>query len=56
MRWARLSTGLKMLLILSLGLLPLGIIAILASIENARANRSQAEAQTRALLACTRSV
>lgn len=34
--FARLSTGLKMLLFLSLGLLPLGIIAILASIDSAR--------------------
>src|SRR3954470_1058555 len=49
-RWARLSTGLKMLLILSLGLLPLGIIAVLASIDNARANRSQAELEARALV------
>ena len=29
-RWTRLSTGLKMLIILSLGLLPLGIIAVTA--------------------------
>ena len=49
-RWARLSTGLKMLLILSLGLLPLGIIAILASIDNARTNRSKADVEARALV------
>ena len=35
-RWTRLSTGLKMLLILSLGLLPLGIIAILAATFEAK--------------------
>ena len=50
-RWARLSTGLKMLIILSLGLLPLGIIAIAASIENARANRARADVEARATLA-----
>jgi two-component sensor histidine kinase len=49
-RWARLSTGIKMLLILSVGLLPLGIIAILASIDNARANRTKADIEARALL------
>jgi hypothetical protein len=49
-RWARLSTGLKMLLILSLGLLPLGIIAVLASIDNARANRSKADLEARAMV------
>ena len=36
-----LPTGLKMLLYISLGLLPLGLIAILASIESARDNRSE---------------
>ena len=35
-RFARLSTGLKMLLILSAALFPLGLIAILVSIESAR--------------------
>jgi two-component system, sensor histidine kinase PdtaS len=50
-RWLALSTGLKMFLILSLGLLPLGIIAIFASIENARDNRSRGEAEATALLA-----
>jgi len=49
-RWARLSTGLKMLLILSLGLLPLGIIAILASVDNARANRSKADLEAQAMV------
>jgi two-component system, sensor histidine kinase PdtaS len=37
-RFARLSTGLKMLLILSLGLLPLGLIAVLASVQSSREN------------------
>jgi signal transduction histidine kinase len=49
-RWVRLSTGLKMLLILSLGLLPLGIIAILASVDNAHANRGKADLEARALV------
>jgi two-component sensor histidine kinase len=49
-RWARLSTGLKMLIILSVGLLPLGIIAIAASIDNARANRAKADLEARANL------
>ncbi len=40
-----------MLLILSLGLLPLGIIAVLASIDNARESRSRADVEARALLA-----
>jgi two-component sensor histidine kinase len=35
-RWARQSTGLKLLLFLSLALFPLGLIAILASIESAQ--------------------
>lgn len=50
-RWDRLSTGIKMFLILTLGLVPLGIIAIAASIENAEDARSQNEAEARALLA-----
>jgi two-component system, sensor histidine kinase PdtaS len=49
-RFARLSTGLKMLLILSIGLLPLGIIAILASVDSARDNRSRGEVEARAAL------
>jgi len=39
-QFARLSTGLKMLLILSVGLFPLGLIAILASIQSAQQNRA----------------
>ena len=39
-----------MLLILSLGLLPLGIIAILASIDNARANRTKADFEAQAMV------
>lgn len=50
-RWLALSTGLKMFLILGLGLLPLGIIAVFASIENARDNRSRGEADATAMLA-----
>ena len=49
-RWDRLSTGLKMWVILSVGLLPLGIIAIMASVDNARANRDKAEGATQTLL------
>lgn len=36
---ARLPTGMKMLLILSMALLPLGIIALLASLQTAQINR-----------------
>lgn len=50
-RWERLSTGLKMWIILSIGLLPLGIIAVMASIDNARANRSATQVEAQALLA-----
>jgi two-component sensor histidine kinase len=50
-RWARLSTGLKMWIILSVGLLPLGVIAIAASIDNARANRINAQQEAQTLLA-----
>ena len=49
-RWGRLSTGPKMLLILSLALLPLGIIAILASLYSARENSEQRAEQTLARL------
>jgi two-component sensor histidine kinase len=42
--FARLSTSLKILIILSLALLPLGIISSLASIETAKANRANREA------------
>jgi two-component sensor histidine kinase len=50
-RWGGLSTGLKMWIILSLGLLPLGVIAVLASIDNARANRDNAQQAAQILLA-----
>jgi len=42
--FARLSTSLKILIVLSLALLPLGMIASLASIETAKANRANREA------------
>lgn len=45
--FARLSTGIKMLLILSAALLPLGVIALLASLESAQANRLNREAEAR---------
>jgi two-component sensor histidine kinase len=48
--WAQLSTGPKMLAILTLGLLPLGIIAILTSIHSARENNAERAAQTLARL------
>ena len=44
--WGSLSTGPKMLLILSLSLLPLGIVAIFASIYSARENSAQRAEQT----------
>jgi len=47
-RWNALSTGLKMFFFLSIGLLPLGMIAISASIDNARANRAKGEIEARA--------
>jgi len=50
-RWDRLSTGFKMWIILSVGLLPLGIIAVMASVENARANREKAAVEAQGLLA-----
>ena len=50
-RWDRLSTGLKMWIILSLGLLPLGVIAVLASVDNAHASRAGAQRAAQALLA-----
>jgi two-component sensor histidine kinase len=50
-RWLALPTGLKMFLILSLGLLPLGIIAIAASAQNAQDNRARGEADATAMLA-----
>ena len=45
-RFARLSTGLKMLLILALALTPLGLIAILASVESAREKRADRAEET----------
>ena len=46
-RFAGLSTGIKMLLILSLALFPLGLIAILASMESARENMLSREGAAR---------
>ncbi|PTQ11491.1 histidine kinase [Sphingomonas oleivorans] len=45
--FARLSTGIKMLLILSTALLPLGLMALFASIQSASNNRLQHEADAR---------
>ncbi|WP_454884989.1 sensor histidine kinase [Sphingomonas oryzagri] len=47
--FARLSTSLKILIVLSLALLPLGMIASLASLETASANRTNREAAARLL-------
>jgi two-component sensor histidine kinase len=49
-RIGRASTGLKMLFFLSLGLLPLGLIAILASVETARENQQRQVSGVRARL------
>jgi two-component sensor histidine kinase len=49
----RLSTGLKMLIILGLGLLPLGIVAVAASLYSARDNWTRGEVEMRALLDST---
>jgi two-component sensor histidine kinase len=51
-----MPTGLKMLFYLSLGLLPLGLVAILASIESARENQAEhlEEFQARAQLKAQR--
>jgi two-component system, sensor histidine kinase PdtaS len=46
--FSRLSTGMKMLLILSVALLPLGMIAVFASRESAHVNRLRHEAEARA--------
>jgi signal transduction histidine kinase len=46
--FGRLSTGLKMLFILSIALLPLGLIAVFASRESAHVNRLRHEAEARA--------
>ncbi|MDQ8758204.1 sensor histidine kinase [Sphingosinicella sp. LHD-64] len=48
--WARLATGPKMLVILTLGLLPLGVVAILTSIHSARENSAERARQTLARL------
>jgi two-component sensor histidine kinase len=45
--FARLSTGIKMLLILSAALLPLGLIALFASMESAQTNRLYHESEAR---------
>jgi len=45
-RFARLSTGLKMLLILSAALLPLGLLAIAASIQSAQQKNDQRRVET----------
>jgi len=45
--FGRLSTGIKMLLILSAALMPLGLIALFASLESAQANRLNREAEAR---------
>ena len=47
--FARLSTSLKILIVLSLALLPLGMIASLASLETAQANRANREAAAKLL-------
>ncbi|HEX8446535.1 MAG TPA: histidine kinase dimerization/phosphoacceptor domain -containing protein, partial [Sphingomonas sp.] len=47
--FARLSTGLKMLLILTVALLPLGLIAIFASIESAQTARLRRSEEARVL-------
>ncbi len=44
--WTRLATGPKMLMILTLGLLPIGIVAIFATVHNARENSAERAAQT----------
>ena len=49
-RFARLSTGVKMLLILSAALLPLGLIAVLASLQSAQQNGSDRREETLARL------
>ncbi|MBV8685345.1 MAG: sensor histidine kinase [Alphaproteobacteria bacterium] len=48
--FARLSTGLKMLLILSAALLPLGLVAILATLHSAQQKDDQRRAETVARL------
>jgi two-component sensor histidine kinase len=50
-RFARMSTGMKMLFILSAALLPLGLIAFLASLHSAKSNRSDREVEARLIAA-----
>lgn len=45
-RFGRLSTGAKMLLILSAALLPLGLIAVLASLQSAQQNSAERREET----------
>src|SRR5687768_1410345 len=49
-RWERMSSGLKMFLIMSLGLLPLGLVAVGTSIYSATENSEQRAGQTLARL------
>lgn len=51
--FARLSTGMKMLLILSVALLPLGLVALFASIESAQINRFHRETEARMFASTT---
>ena len=50
-RFARMSTGLKMLLILSAALLPLGVVAIWASVHSAQQKNAERRDETLARLA-----
>src|ERR1700744_3402908 len=45
--FGRMSSGQKMLAILTLALLPLGIIALLASLDSARSNRNSRHIESR---------
>jgi len=49
--FARLSTGMKMLIILSTALLPLGLIALFTSLDSAHTNRLNREAEARLMAA-----
>ena len=49
--FARLTTGMKMLVLLSLGLLPLGVLALWASINATNANLARSELAAQAALA-----
>jgi signal transduction histidine kinase len=50
-RFGGLSTGLKMLIILAAGLLPLGIVAVIASVYSAKENWSRDEVEVGGVLA-----